>query len=103
MDASTRPDSTVVAGGHILLEWHKASGRFVSCEVDDSAGVTDALVANGATLIAGPVETLWRSSNSRLDGPGGLQLTLFTELDDESERSANEGFGTTSDRNPPSP
>lgn len=72
-------------------------------EVDDAANATDQLVANGATLIAGPVETPWRSSNSRLEGPAGLQLTLFTELEDESDRAGAEGFGTTTDRNHPSP
>ncbi len=50
-------------------------------EVDDTAAVTDRLVANGASLIGGPVETPWRSSNSRVDAAAGLQLTLFTELD----------------------
>ena len=53
----------------------------VAFEVDDAASVTDALVAAGAELIAAPVETPWRSLNSRLSAPAGLQLTLFQELD----------------------
>ncbi len=53
-------------------------------EVDDAAASTDHLVAHGATLIAAPTQTPWRSTNSRLDGPGGLQLTLFTEADSQS-------------------
>ena len=53
----------------------------VAFEVDDAAAMTDALVAAGADLIAPPVETPWRSLNSRLGGPAGLQLTLFQELD----------------------
>ena len=53
----------------------------VAFEVADSPSVTDALVAAGAVLIAPPVETPWRSLNSRLGGPAGLQITLFQELD----------------------
>lgn len=52
----------------------------VALEVDDTVTITDALVAAGAELIAAPVETPWRSLNSRLRAPAGLQLTLFQEL-----------------------
>ena len=50
-------------------------------EVADSAAATDRLVEGGATLVAPPVETPWRSLNARLDAPAGLQVTLFQELD----------------------
>ncbi len=53
----------------------------VALEVADARGTTDALVAAGAALVAPPVETPWRSLNSRLDAPAGLQITLFQELD----------------------
>jgi catechol 2,3-dioxygenase-like lactoylglutathione lyase family enzyme len=53
----------------------------VAFEVGDSAAMTDALVAAGAELIASPRETPWRSLNSRLAAPAGLQITLFQELD----------------------
>ena len=53
----------------------------VAFQVNDATAATDRLVAGGAALIAGPVETPWRSLNARLDGPAGLQLTLFEELD----------------------
>ena len=53
----------------------------VAFEVDDTAAVTAVLVAAGAELIAAPVETPWRSLNSRLAAPAGLQLTLFQELE----------------------
>ena len=53
----------------------------VAFEVPDSPSVTDALVAAGADLIAAPVETPWRSLNSRLAAPAGLQITIFQELD----------------------
>jgi catechol 2,3-dioxygenase-like lactoylglutathione lyase family enzyme len=49
-------------------------------EVADAAGTTDELVAAGARHVAGPTETPWSSLNSRLDGPGDVQLTLFQEL-----------------------
>ncbi len=53
----------------------------VAFEVTDAEGITLALLDAGAELIAAPVETPWRSLNSRLAGPAGLQLTLFQELD----------------------
>jgi tRNA(Arg) A34 adenosine deaminase TadA/predicted enzyme related to lactoylglutathione lyase len=52
----------------------------VAFEVDDSAAATDRLVAAGAELLAPPTRTPWGSLNARLEGPGGLQLTLFQEL-----------------------
>ena len=55
----------------------------VAFEVSDSAAATARLVAGGATLIAPPRPTPWRSLNSRLDAPGGLQLTLFQNLEAE--------------------
>jgi lactoylglutathione lyase len=56
--------------GHIRL----------ALEVDDSAATTRALEAAGATVVAEPTETPWRSLNARLEAPAGLQLTLFSEL-----------------------
>ncbi len=52
----------------------------VAFEVTDGAGVTERLVEAGAELIAPPVETPWRSLNSRLAAPAGVQITLFQEL-----------------------
>ena len=49
-------------------------------EVDDAPTTTDALVAAGADLVAGPTRTPWNSLNSRLDTPGDLQITVFQEL-----------------------
>lgn len=54
----------------------------IALEVDDSTEVTRALEAAGATVLAEPVRTPWDSLNARLEGPAGLQLTLFTELGD---------------------
>jgi lactoylglutathione lyase len=53
----------------------------VALEVDDSRAMTAAAVDGGGELVAEPTETPWRSLNARLEGPGGLQLTLFEELD----------------------
>ena len=57
-------------------------GVRVAFEVSDTPAKTDELVAAGAELIAVPTETPWRSLNSRLEAPAGLQITLFEELDD---------------------
>ena len=54
----------------------------VALEVDDASAATASAVAAGAELIAPPTQTPWRSLNSRLAGPAGVQLTLFQELDD---------------------
>ena len=51
----------------------------VAFEVADSAAMTRVLEAGGATVLAEPTRTPWQTENSRLDAPGGLQLTLFSE------------------------
>lgn len=56
-------------------------GLRVAFEVPDTGSATSALVDAGATLVAAPVETPWRSLNARLDAPAGLHITLFQELD----------------------
>ncbi len=53
----------------------------VAFQVPDAAATTAALEAAGATVVAPPTETPWRSLNSRLEAPGGLQITAFEELD----------------------
>ena len=50
-------------------------------EVDDAEAHTHRLAGSGATVLAEPTETPWRSLNARLEGPAGLQLTVFEELD----------------------
>jgi predicted enzyme related to lactoylglutathione lyase len=52
----------------------------VAFEVDDAESATDELVAGGAELVAPPTQTPWESLNSRLEAPGGLQITVFEEL-----------------------
>ena len=48
-------------------------------EVDDAATLTRELEAAGAEVVAPPTRTPWESLNARLEGPAGLQLTLFQE------------------------
>jgi catechol 2,3-dioxygenase-like lactoylglutathione lyase family enzyme len=57
----------------------------IAFEVDDVVRATGILAGSGATVIAPPTETPWRSRNARLDGPADLQLTLFEELGPTTE------------------
>ena len=52
----------------------------VAFEVTDVEQATRRLADGGAEVIAPPTLTPWHSSNARLQGPAGLQLTLFEEL-----------------------
>jgi lactoylglutathione lyase len=54
----------------------------VAFEVEDAAGATAAAEEAGARLVAAPTRTPWNSLNSRLEAPGGLQLTLFEEAEE---------------------
>jgi len=67
-------------------------------EVVDGEGTTRRLAEAGAHIVAEPVVTPWRSLNSRLEAPAGLQITVFEELEDSEERALREGFGTDADR-----
>ncbi|MDQ2750082.1 MAG: VOC family protein [Actinomycetota bacterium] len=60
---------------------HRVAGPIrLAFQVPDTAKATEALTAAGATVLAAPTVTPWNSLNARLDGPAGLQLTLFEEL-----------------------
>ncbi len=52
----------------------------VAFEVADTAATTQLLESSGATVVAPPTVTPWKSLNARLEAPAGLQLTLFAEL-----------------------
>jgi hypothetical protein len=54
----------------------------VAFGVRDSAAAAQTAADGGATVLAGPTRTPWNSLNARLDGPAGLQLTLFSDLAD---------------------
>jgi catechol 2,3-dioxygenase-like lactoylglutathione lyase family enzyme len=53
----------------------------LALEVDDSAKVAAELVAAGGELLAEPVVTPWSHRNVRVRAPDGMQLTLFTALE----------------------
>jgi catechol 2,3-dioxygenase-like lactoylglutathione lyase family enzyme len=53
----------------------------IALEVEDAESTTERLTEAGARLLGGPSITPWRSKNSRMDAPAGLQLTIFEELD----------------------
>ena len=56
----------------------------IAFEIEDADEATTRLAAAGATVLAEPTRTPWGSRNSRLEGPAGLQLTLFEEPPDGS-------------------
>jgi lactoylglutathione lyase len=49
----------------------------VAFEVDDVHGGTAALREAGGEVLAEPRKTPFKSTNARVEGPAGLQLTLF--------------------------
>jgi methylmalonyl-CoA/ethylmalonyl-CoA epimerase len=59
------------------------AGRRVSGQIRFALQVTDLhaamerLLAQGATLVHGPVMTPWGDTNVRLQDPDGMQVTLF--------------------------
>ena len=49
----------------------------VALEVDDVHGAIGSVAAAGGEVLAEPRPTPFRSTNARVNGPAGLQLTLF--------------------------
>jgi len=64
----------------IETDGHHSPPLRVAVEVDDAAGVSAELESAGASIVASPRETPWRSLNARLTAPDGVELTLFQEL-----------------------
>jgi GrpB-like predicted nucleotidyltransferase (UPF0157 family)/predicted enzyme related to lactoylglutathione lyase len=58
----------------------------VAFEVADTTAMTDRLARAGAQVVAPPTRTPWSTVNARLDGPGGLHLTLFGDPPGEPPR-----------------
>lgn len=52
----------------------------IAFEVPDAAAAAQEWQAGGATAVAPPTETPWRSLNARFEAPGGMQVTAFQEL-----------------------
>jgi lactoylglutathione lyase len=55
----------------------------IAFEVADSAATADLLEAAGAVVLAPATRTPWQTMNARLEGPAGLQLTLFSDAPPE--------------------
>ena len=56
----------------------RVAGRMrLAFEVEHVQAVTDALVDDGATLVAAPTRTPWDSLNARLDVVDGVHVTVF--------------------------
>lgn len=57
----------------------RVAGKFrIAFQVPDSESSAAALSGVGGQTIAGPVLTPWGDRNVRIEGPEGIQLTLFT-------------------------
>ena len=54
----------------------------LALEVEDSVATAESLVDGGAERLSDPVVTPWSHRNVRLRGPDGMQLTVFTVLDE---------------------
>jgi lactoylglutathione lyase len=54
----------------------------LALEVEDSVATAERLVGAGAEQLFEPVVTPWSHRNVRLRAPDGMQLTLFTVLDE---------------------
>ena len=67
----------------------------IAFEVDDAEQSTREAEDAGASVVAEPVLTPWKSLNSRLKAPADLTITLFEETEDSHERAQRDGFGTT--------
>ena len=58
---------------------HRVAGHIrVAFGVDDATVATERLRQAGTEVIAPPIVTPWGSSNARIAGAAGLQLTLFS-------------------------
>jgi lactoylglutathione lyase len=55
----------------------------IALEVGDAEDATRLLEDAGAKVLATPTRTPWNSLNARMEGPAGLQLTLFEELEQQ--------------------
>jgi catechol 2,3-dioxygenase-like lactoylglutathione lyase family enzyme len=72
----------------------------LALEVDDTPATVALTEDAGATTLAPPVTTPFRTLNARVQGPAGWQVTYFQELETLEERVQHEGFTTDTDREP---
>jgi lactoylglutathione lyase len=60
----------------------RSSGQIrLALQVPDLYPAMERLLAHGATLVHGPVQTPWGDTNVRLQDPDGMQITLFQVSD----------------------
>ena len=60
----------------------RVSGQIrFALQVPDLKAAMERLLAHGATLVHGPVQTPWGDTNVRLQDPDGMQITLFQPPD----------------------
>ena len=60
----------------------RVSGQIrFALQVPDLNAAMERLLAHGATLVHGPVQTPWGDTNVRLQDPDGMQITLFQPPD----------------------
>jgi len=77
-------DATHAAAVDAIEVGRRVAGPIrVALEVDDSPAVAEELEGAGAKRLGGPIDTPWRHRNVRLQAPDGMQLTLFTVLDEQ--------------------
>lgn len=70
----------------------------LALEVTDTIEAVAAAEASGASVIAPPTETPFRTLNARVQGPAGWQITFFQERETLEDRTAREGFATDAER-----
>ena len=62
----------------------RVSGQIrFALQVPDLTAAMERLLAHGATLVHGPVQTPWGDMNVRLQDPDGMQITLFQPPDSQ--------------------
>ena len=71
-------DAQAAAIDHIEVGRRVAGRLRIAFDVADSESAAQDLAHQGGLIVGGPVETAWGDRNVRIEGPEGLQLTLFT-------------------------
>jgi lactoylglutathione lyase len=68
----------------------RVSGQIrFALQVPDLKTALERLLAHGATLVHGPVQTPWGDTNVRLQDPDGMQITLFQAVDPPENNSGS--------------
>jgi len=94
-DSSHAEAVDTVEVGHPLTQQLR-----VAFEVADAAATADRLVRAGATALGPPVVTPWGSTNARLTGPGGQQVSVWSTDIYLTERARLDTTVTLADPDP---